>query len=162
MDVAKLLAQLTLLDMTEVADIAAEHLLQPGRRTGQRRLAFEVTALVHGQQAAKDAAGASAVLFGDSPVDAPLATLEMLRSEVPTWSVGRERLASGMDAIDALLESDLATSRSDARRTLEQNGFVMNGARLEVGATLGVDSLLHGRFLLLRRGKANYRLVVVE
>ncbi|MEM8905342.1 MAG: tyrosine--tRNA ligase, partial [Actinomycetota bacterium] len=80
-DVRRLLAQLTFLDLAEVDAVASEHEAEPGRRTGQRRLAQEVTTLVHGAAAAVAAAEASAILFGGDPTTASEAALQMVAGE---------------------------------------------------------------------------------
>jgi tyrosyl-tRNA synthetase len=67
---------------------------------------------------------------------------------------------AGLDPVDLLVEVGLSSSRGDARRTLDQRGIAANGAKLEPGEVLTADGLLHGRYVLLRKGRANYHLVV--
>ena len=83
-DVRRLLLQLTLLPVAVADEVAAEHAARPELRIGQRRLAAEVTELVHGPEAARAAAAATSVLFGGDPTQADRATLDTVAAEVPT------------------------------------------------------------------------------
>jgi tyrosyl-tRNA synthetase len=158
-DVRRLLLQLTLLSPEEAGAVADEHDQAPHRRAGQRRIAAEVTALIHGEAAARDAAAASEVLFGSDPSSADAATFAVLAGEIPTVTVGRAELAAGVDAAELLQRCGLVASKAEARRTIEQGGVAVNGSRLEVGSAVGSDRLLHERYLLFRKGKNRYALV---
>jgi tyrosyl-tRNA synthetase len=157
--VREFLLKFTLLATDEIDAVVAEHEGAPERRLAQRRLALEVTALVHGAEAAEAAEGASAILFGSSVREAPAEVLETLAGEVPTTAVGTARLAGGIDVIDLLLDTGLAASKSNARRLIAQGGVSVNDVRVADGRVIGSDELLHGRYLLLRRGKSTYHLV---
>jgi tyrosyl-tRNA synthetase len=157
-DVRRFLLQLTLLPVEECEDVAAAHALAPHERAGQRRLAREVTALVHGPEAAAAAEAASRVLFGGNPLEASAAALDLLAEELGTTAVPRSRLDEGVDLVDLLVESGLASSRGDARRNLP--GTYVNGVRAgEDGGAVSSTDLRHGRWVLLRRGKRTYHLV---
>ena len=101
--------------LAEIEAILAEHAAAPERRPGQRALADEVTALVHGPDAARAAGEAADVLFGGDPLAASVEALETLAGEVPSSTVGALD-----DVVDLLVTTGLATSKSDARRQLEQ------------------------------------------
>ncbi|MDE0496646.1 MAG: tyrosine--tRNA ligase [Acidimicrobiaceae bacterium] len=154
-DVGRLLRQLTFLEMDEIRDIAAEHQADPGRREGQRRLAAEITSIVHGDAAATAAVGASEVLFGGaaslSEVSAP--ALAFVASEVPSAPLR----ALDASVVDVLVDAELAQSRSDARRALAEGSVYINGDRTtEPDRLVGADDLLYGRYVLLRRGKKRW------
>ena len=154
-DIAKLLAQLTFLDMAEVRGIAAAHDADPGRREGQRRLAAEITRIVHGGAAATAAAGASEVLFGGAvPVrQASAAALAFVSEEVPSGPLR----ALGTSVVDALVDAELAQSRSEARRALAEGSVYINGERTnDPDRVVDASDLLHGRYVLLRRGKKRW------
>ena len=155
-DVDRFLLQLTLLPVEEAQAVAAAHLQAPNKREGQRRLAREVTTLVHGPAATAAAAEASAVLFGGSPAGASQQALEFLAGEVPTSS-----FAPGADLAHALAATPLASSLSDARRTIAQGAAYVNGAPAREDRSLSEADLLHGRWLVLRRGKRTYHLLDV-
>jgi len=158
-DVRRLLLQLTLLPVAEVDDVVEAHLADPGRRIGQRRVAREVTALVHGATVASTAAAASEVLFGGDVAQVDPETLSMLAGEVPTAVVDRAALDRGVDPVVLFVEAGAAASKGEARRLLDQRGWSVNGRRLEPGDALGRSDLLHGRWILVRRGRSAYTLL---
>ena len=154
-DVSRLLAQLTFLDLEEVSEIAAAHEADPGRREGQRRLAAEITRIVHGDAAATAAAGASEVLFGGAvPVrQASAAALAFVADEVPSGPL-REL---GASVVDVLVDADLARSRSEARRALAEGSVYINGERTsDPDRVVDAGDVLYGRYVLLRRGKKRW------
>jgi tyrosyl-tRNA synthetase len=159
--VREFLAKFTLLSMEEVDAVAAGHAEHPERRAGQRRLAEEATRLVHGPEAAAAAAEATDVLFGGSPLAAGPGALAVVAEEVPTADLpaGGE-LAAGVDVVPLLVEAGLASSKGDARRALEQGAVSVNGERVGPGASVDAGAVLHGRYVLLRKGKRSYALLV--
>jgi tyrosyl-tRNA synthetase len=155
------LAKFTLLPISEIDTIVGEHLVQPERRAGQRRLAEEVTRLVHGDAAAGAARDAASVLFGGSPIQAPPEALTMVAREVPTAPLPSEvELSEGVDLVPLLVESGLASSKGDARRSIEQGAVTVNATRAEPGYAVGSADVLHDRFVLLRKGKRNFAVLV--
>ena len=134
------------------------HASAPHQRTAQRALAHEVTALVHGAEAAEAADEAADVLFGGDPSAASEAALAAVGREVPSSQMTPVQLD---DLVEVLVTTDLAQSKSDARRTLEGGGYRCNGAPLEPSSQLSTHARLHGRYLLLQRGKKSHHLVEV-
>ena len=153
-DIERFLLQLTLLPVEECRAIAAKHIEAPHKRLGQRRLAREITTLVHGQEATAAAEEASAILFGGSPAGASAQALEFLATEVPT-----SPFTSGVTLAAALAATPLASSLSDARRTIAQKAASVNGDVVADDRPLTESDLLHDRWLLLRKGKRNYHLL---
>ncbi|HEX6448753.1 MAG TPA: tyrosine--tRNA ligase, partial [Trebonia sp.] len=152
-DIERFLLQLTLLPVDECAAIAAEHAQAPHKRAGQRRLAREVTTLVHGAEATAAAEEASAILFGGTPAGASPQALEFLATEVPTTPF------EPGDLVHILASTPLASSLSDARRTISQGAVYVNGAQQPEDRPLTETDLLHGRWLVLRKGKRTYHLL---
>jgi tyrosyl-tRNA synthetase len=153
-DVERFLLQLTLLPVEECRAVAAEHAQAPHRRVGQRRLAREVTTLVHGAEATDAAEEASAILFGGSPAGASAQALEFLATEVPT-----SPFQPGVTLAAALGATPLASSLTDARRTIGQGAASVNGDVVSEDRPLTESDLLYDRWLLLRKGKRNYHLL---
>jgi tyrosyl-tRNA synthetase len=147
--VERLLRQFTFLDLTEVDELVEAHRNAPERRLAQHRLAHELTSLVHGEAAA-------AVLFGGDPVAAPRSALDTLAGEIPTTEVGPGELG----LVPLLVRTGLARSNGEARKLVAAGGVSVNGERTAVDIEVPPARLLHGRYLLLRKGKANYHLVV--
>ncbi|MBK9178326.1 MAG: tyrosine--tRNA ligase [Acidimicrobiales bacterium] len=154
------LAKFTLLGLGEVDEIAAAHAAAPEHRAGQRRLAREVTTIVHGAAAASAAEEAADALFGSGDVAAlSPAALAALIGEVPASQVDAGAIEAGVDLVSLVAGTSLAPSKGEARRALEQGGLYVNGRRAEPGATVGPADLLHGAYLVLRRGKRRYHIV---
>jgi tyrosyl-tRNA synthetase len=156
-DLRRMLAQFTLLPVTDVDALDRAHQEDPARRAGQRRLAEEVTTLVHGQEAAAAAAEASAILFGGDPRTASAEALAVVASEVPVAAlVDGDDVEAGVDLAPVLVRATLASSLGDARRQLEQHGISVNGIKAEPGRKLGRADMLQGRWTLLRKGKREW------
>jgi tyrosyl-tRNA synthetase len=153
-DIERFLLQLTLLPVEECRDIAAAHAQAPHRRDGQRRLAREITTIVQGAEATAAAEEASAILFGGSPAGASAQALEFLATEVPT-----SPFTAGVTLAAALAATPLASSLSDARRTIAQGAASVNGDVVPADRALTGADLLYDRWLLLRKGKRNYHLL---
>jgi tyrosyl-tRNA synthetase len=157
-DVERFLLQLTLRSVEDIHALMSEHRAAPEKRLAQRALASDVTALVHGVAAEQAAAEAAQVLFGGDPTTASVDALAVVAREVPASEVTREQLG---DQIAILVQSGLAASNGEARRTLTQKGFKANGQTLEETKSLLEVDLLHGRYMLLRKGKTNFHLLTV-
>ena len=157
-DVERFLLQLTLRSVDDIASLMDEHRAAPEKRLAQRALATDVTTLVHGVAAEQAAAEAAQVLFGGDPTTASAEALAVVAREVPSSEVTRQQLG---DQIAVLVQSGLAASNGEARRTLTQKGFKANGQTLEEAKSLLEVDLLHGRYILLRKGKTNFHLLTV-
>jgi len=158
-EVAQQFPMLSLRPLPEVRALLAEHALSPEKRVAQRALADEITEIVHGIDAARSAREAADVLFGGDPLVASAAAIDVLRREVPTTELSSEHLN---DPVDVLVATCLASSKSEARRLLEQRGTRANGVPLGPEALLSDVPLLHDRFVLLRKGKSRYHLVEIS
>jgi tyrosyl-tRNA synthetase len=159
-DVERFLLQLTLLPVDEALAVAAAHRGAPERRDGQRALAREVTTLVHGAAAAEEALAASAG-FTRTAGGLTRDELEALAGEIPTTRRSRSDVL-GADLVDVLAGTELVRSKSDARKTMAGGGIYVNDAAVTEPRSLGDDDLLHGRFVMLRKGKRQRWLIVVE
>ncbi len=158
-DLEKLLAQLTLLPMDEVRSVVAAHETEPHRRIGQRRLAHEITSLVHGEAAAKGAEAASGVIFGGAVADLDADALEMLADEVPGAEMSRAELGVEGNLVDLLVGAEIASSKGEANRLLKQNGVSLNDAKVAPETVVGSEHVLHEKFVLIRKGKKHVSLV---
>ena len=157
-DVERFLLQLTLRPVDEIKALVAEHQAAPEKRLAQKALATDVTALVHGAAAEQAAAEAAQVLFGGDPTTASAEVLEVVAREVPSSEVSTADL---VDTVAILVQSGLAASNGEARRTLTQKGFKANGQTIEETKSLLEVGLLHNRYMLLRKGKTNFHLLRV-
>lgn len=160
-DVESRLLQLTFLPVDEVAAVAARHREAPAKHLGQRRLAAEVTALVHGPEAVAAAEAASDVLFGGSLDGVSAATLAMVAGEVPTTELPAAALDEPVEAVDLLVRCGLVRSKGEGRRVLEQGGAYLDGTPLAPDDRIDRSRARQGRYLLLRRGKRTYAMAVL-
>src|SRR5262245_34656599 len=150
-EVEEFLLRLSLRPLVEIRQLVEDHRIAPERRQAQRELARELTELVHGEAAARAAEDAAAVLFGGDPFAVSHAAFEAVRREVGGTLVPVGELD---DVVALLVRTGLATSNGDARRTLEQRGFRVNGQQLPADERSIRDvPRVAGRFLLLRRGR---------
>jgi tyrosyl-tRNA synthetase len=129
----------------------AEH---PELRTAQKRLAFDVTARVHGEAEARKAERESQLAFQD-PRTLSFDDLVSLRQQLPTFTLGPEPLAS---ALGTALGSSAYSSKGEARRGMQGGGFYVNNVRV-IDPNAPLPNPLQGRFWLVRTGKKNVRLV---
>ncbi len=147
-DVADRLKVFTFLTRAEIDEIVAAHEAEPFRRIGQRRVALEVTALVHGGDATAAAIAASEALFGQgqlATLDAT--TLRHALEELPNATVG-----AGTTVVQALVETGLCASGGEARRAIAQGGVTLDGERVADDSAV-VTGSLPGGVSVLRRGK---------
>ncbi len=137
----------TMLDYDELEGVMARHRGQPSERIAQSRLALEVTQIVHGEAAAEKAQTATGVLIGAVAVgEADDDSLAIVRGEQPSF-----RSAENGSIIEALAESGLAVSNSDAKRLIASKAISINGTRVS-REHFEVSDFRNGR-LLLRKGK---------
>ncbi len=152
-ELRKLLLQLTMLAVTEIDQVVADHEQAPHRRAGQRRLASELTVLAHGPAAASAVASASKVVFGDPVDDLDEETFDLLALEIPTSAHNRDILDDAQNLVPVLVEAGVASSRSDAGRLLAQNGISINGEKATAQTSIDRAMLRHDRYCLVRKGK---------
>ena len=139
--------------LDEIEALTAEHAARPQQRSAQRALAHDVTTLVHGEDEARTVEQAGQALFGQAELAAlPEKTLTAALTEAPHAQV---EAADGLPSVvDALVASGLAASRTDARRTVADGGAYVNNTRVtQADEPLASDLLLHGRWLVIRKGK---------
>ena len=163
-DVVRSLRFFTFLDVAEIEVLGEAHAKHPEKREAQRRLAREVTGLVHGAEALARAERASTVLFegGDLRTLSPAEIAEGL-ADAPRTSVPREELLAGvLDLPAALVRCGLAPSKAQARTSIEQGAVSVNHELVkDTARVLRVGDLLAERFVVLRRGKKTYSLIDV-
>jgi len=162
--VIQLLKFFTFLPMEEIDQIEEKHMDAPEHRYPQKALAFELTKLVHGKDAAENAEVASRILFGHPINVITLPQFEQVIAEVPNSTLSREILGQPAGEIaEVLTETKLSSSKSQARRDLELGGIYKNNMPvIDSKYILRPEDLLFDRYILLRKGKRNYALVRFE
>ncbi len=159
-DVVQRLKVFTFLSRGDIEEFAAAVAQRPHLREAQRKLAYDVTSLVHGADAAEKVIAASAALFGQGELaELDVATLVAATKELPRGTVERD----GLDIINLLVLSGLSASNSAARRTVAEGGAYVNNRKItDSDAVISSDDLLHGSYLLMRRGKRTLAVVEVR
>ena len=151
-DVDRYLRLFTFLERAEIDELAVATAERPHQRAAQRRLAAELTTLVHGRHQTEQVIAASTALFGRGDLHAlDAGTLDAALAEVPTAEV---RMGDGASIVDLLVATGLADSRGAARRAVGEGGAYVNNTKIgDEGWTPGVADLLPGGWLVVRRGK---------
>lgn len=158
----------TELSHDEIAALVAEHKNAPHERKLQRRLAEEVTVMVHSREALQMAVEASAILFGNatkemlSRIDEQ--TLLSLFEGVPRFTIDRGLLQSGVQPLTLLAElTNIFPSKGEARKTIQANGLSLNKEKLtDIDRLIGLDSLIGDKYLIVQKGKKNYYCIIAE
>ncbi|MFJ6698418.1 tyrosine--tRNA ligase [Streptomyces sp. NPDC091272] len=157
-DVSTYLRILSFRSRSELEELAQQTAERPQARAAQRALAEELTTLVHGADQCAAVIAASKALFGQgelAELDGP--TLQAALSELP-----HARVESLGQVVDLLIAAGLAPSKGGARRTIKEGGAYVNNAKVTAeDAEVTADQLLHGRWLVLRKGKKNLAAVEV-
>jgi tyrosyl-tRNA synthetase len=143
----------------EIDELLAEHEPAPHRRVAQKALADEMVTLVHGADAADTAAQAAEVLFSADPTTASERVFEALAAEIPYSRLTQSELG---DTFRLLVGAQLASSNSDARRNLSAGSYYVNGTAIDENSDIAASELLHGRYLLLRKGKKTHHLMEIS
>lgn len=161
-DIPRLLRYFTFLSQEEIAALEHELATSPEKRAAHRRLAEEVTAMIHGREQLANALKASEAMFGGELSGLDDATLEDIFSEMPSTSFPRDTLSCGKPLVDVLVESGVFSSKGEARRMIKSGGVYMNNERIAEDAKLNEDCLCSERIAVVRKGKKNYHLLKFE
>jgi tyrosyl-tRNA synthetase len=156
-DIVQRLKVFTFLSRAEIEDYARSVESEPFRRAAQKRLALDVTAMVHGADAADAAVAASEALFGQGDLRAlDASTLRSALSELPHTTV-----PPGTSVIQALVDTGLVASLGEARRAIAQGGVSVDGRKVDADDAV-LTGELPGRVSVLRRGKKTLAGVFVD
>ena len=166
-DAAKYVKIFTFLTQKDIEDLIAIHNEAPHQRLLQRKLAQEVTAMVHSQADVEQSEQAAQILFGKATTDALKAldaqTLLDVFEGVPQAEVAAADIHAGLTIIDALSgSSGFLTSNGEARRALKENSISVNKEKVNEHKKLSEGDIICDRYVLLQRGKKNYFLLVVK
>ena len=160
-DAEKYIKIFTFIRQEEIQTLLEKHREAPHMRQLQRRLAEELTTMVHSAQDYDRAVAASNILFGQATADAlkelDTQTFEEVFEGVPQAEVDLADIQEGMDMIAALAaKTGFLKSNGEARRELGQNAISVNKAKVDEGYTITTADLIGGKYVLLQRGKKNY------
>lgn len=156
----KWLRTFTFLSREEIEALEQEIFQAPEKRAAQRRLAQEVTQMVHGEEALANAVKATEAMFGGSLTGLDDATLEDVFSEVPTAELQRAVLDENRLLVDVFVECGIFKSKGEARRLIQNGGLYLNNEKVTADdMKLTPQSLCGERIAVARTGKRNYHLL---
>ncbi len=164
-DAEKYIKIFTELPREEIEALIAEQTADPGKRPLQRRLASEITTMVHSQADTDAAIEASQILFGNKSADAlhrlDETTLLEVFEGVPSYEIDRSDLEAGIRIVDLLVEkAPVFPSKAEARKLIQQGGFSINKEKVtDPMATADTGMLLNGRYIIVQKGKKQYFLI---
>ncbi len=166
-DAEKYLKIFTFLTQEEIAALVEEHAKDPGARPLQKRLAKEVTVMVHGQEAYDAAVEASQILFsnkaGETLAHLDEKTLLDVFDGVPFAKVERAKIEAGVPLLDLLaVETPVFPSKGEARKMTQQGGVSINKNKVtDPNTVIDAGYLLNDKYILAQKGKKNYTLIEV-
>ncbi len=158
----------TSLEKDEIDALIAEHDQAPHLRVLQKKLAEEVTIMVHGEADYNAAVEASNIFFGNGTIEALKSLSEemflQVMEGVEQYEINKTELEAGIAPLDLLAEkTKIFPSKGEARKMIQANGFSMNKAKLTDPQTpITCASLLNNKYLLFQKGKKNYYLVIAK
>ena len=167
-DAARYIKVFTSLGLEEIESLIAKHAEAPHMRLLQKRLAEEVTVMVHSRQDYETAVEASNILFGNATSEALKKldedTLLAVFEGVPMFEVSRDELAGGVKAVDLLVEkAAVFPSKGEMRKLVQGGGVSLNKEKLaSFDQMITSADLLNGKYLIVQKGKKNYYLVIAK
>ena len=167
-DAMKYIKIFTSIGKEEIEALTADHEKAPEQRILQKRLAKEITTMVHSEEDYNAAVEASGILFGNATHEALRKldedTLLAVFDGVPRFDVSRDEISAGIKAIDLFTEkAAIFNSKGELRKLIQSGGVSLNKEKIEsVDAVVTADSLLDGKYLLVQRGKKNYFLLTAK
>ena len=159
-DAEKFIKIFTFLEKEEIESLIAEHAEAPHARVLQKRLAEEITEMVHSKEELDNAIKASHVLFGKSTAE-DLKSLDEktfldVFEGVPQADVEKSKVEAGLDMIAALaVETNFLASNGEARRALKENSVSVNKEKVKDDYTITAEDLISGKYIIINKGKKN-------
>ena len=167
-DAEKYIKIFTTLDKATIDDITAQHQADPGQRLLQKRLAKEVTIMVHSQEDYNMAIEASNILFGKATKESLLKideeTLLSVFEGVPHFEVSKNEIEAGIDIKDLCVDkAPFFKSKGEIRKMIQGGGVSVNKEKVtDIELKINADYLLDGKYILAQQGKKNYALIIAK
>ncbi len=166
-DAQRFIKIFTFLSKQEIEELTLEHQQAPHLRVLQKRLANEITIMVHGQTQLENAIKASNILFGNSSSqdlkELDATTFLEVFEGVPQAVISKEDIAQGINIVDVLAsKSNFLPSNGEARRSLQANSISVNREKVDEQYIVGQSDLINDQFVLLQKGKKNYFIIQVK
>ncbi|MBQ1214614.1 MAG: tyrosine--tRNA ligase [Tidjanibacter sp.] len=167
-DAKRYICIFTLLDKETIDNLIAEHKAAPHERKLQKRLAQEITTMIHSAEEYEKAVAASGILFGANAAEA-LKTIDeqtflQVFEGVPQYKVSAEELAGGVDFLSLCAEKcNIFPSKGELRKLIQGGGVSMNKEKVaDPYMVVNADNLIAGKYLLVQKGKKNNYIIIAE
>ncbi|MBR6516930.1 MAG: tyrosine--tRNA ligase [Bacilli bacterium] len=166
-DAERFIKMFTLLSREEIESLIEEHRVAPHLRILQKRLAIEVTTMVHGKDECRLAMNASEVLFGNC-TESVLKSLDektflSVFEGVPIFKVNKNLFSDGVKLTELSVEhSNAFKSKGELRKLITNGGISINKNKIDSDITLYVGNLINDKFLIIQQGKKKYNLIIAE
>ena len=167
-DVKSWIRVFSLKNKNEIEALELEHNAAPHLRILQKSLAEEITERVHSKQDLEQAIKSSEILFGKATKE----NLEQLNETeildifdgVPTFKIAKDKIENGVNILDLLaVETTILSSKGDAKKMLQQNGIAINMEKFsDLNGTINADFLVNQKFIIIKKGKKEFSLIVVD
>ena len=167
-DAEKYIKIFTELSREEIEDLVAQQAADPGQRPLQKRLAKEITTMVHSTEDYEAAVEASQILFSNKATEIlhkiDEDTLLAVFEGVPTFEVSRQEIADGIKLADLLVDrAQVFPSKGEMRKMAQQGGFAINKEKVtDAYAPASLDMLLNDKYIIAQNGKKNYYLLIAK
>lgn len=160
-DAEKWIKIFTFLDEATIQNLIEQHSQNPGARTLQKALAQAVTTFVHGEAEYQKAIETTEKLFANQNAPAESLSVEDLENMegVIKFDYPAEKLQEGVDIVSFLADTTIFPSKGEARKMVQNGGVSINRVKAEAATVVTTSQLLHGKYLLVQKGKKNYYLV---
>ncbi len=167
-DAEKYIKVFTLLSQEEIADLIDQHREAPHMRLLQKKIAEEITTMVHSKEDYEMAVEASQILFGKGTADQLRklneSTFLDVFEGVPQFTVSKDEIIKGVNVIDLLAEkTEVFSSKGELRRTISGNGLSINKDKVtDADLVIGDEFLINSKYILAQKGKKNYYLIIAQ
>ncbi len=161
-DVARFLRIYTFLPDARIEELEQQIAEQPEQRAAQKALAYEVTAIVHSAEVAREIQRAAEIVYDDQIQGISDRTLRDVFASVPSVDVAAAQVSAGIDILDLIIQSGMVKSKGEGRRLLDAGGVYVNNLRVGGGMKITPEHLASESLIVLRSGKKNYFLVHVN
>ena len=158
----------TLLSKEEIENLVTQHKENPHLRELQKKLAEEITVMVHSREEYEMAVAAAQILFGSGTADQLMklneSTFLSVFEGVPQFTIPAAEFAGGLSVVELLAEkTKVFESKSELRRTIQANGLSINKQKISDGEMqIGNSFLINSKYILAQKGKKNYSLIIVQ
>jgi len=166
-DAEVFIKKFTLLELDEIDRLIELHRQNPSKRLLQKRLAEEVTCMIHGREAFRLAVSTANVMFGNPSKE----TLTSIKAEdfekvfegLPTFNISKDAFVNGEKLVDVSVSCGAFSSKNEARTMIKSNAISINREKVyDVNKSISVDDLIHGKYMTIQKGKKVNILVIAQ